>query len=216
MPLKRCRLETMANKKSVPEKPKKRYLLQFSLTSLLFSGMGCIFILAWVFALGIMVGRGFLPDRMEGLWGFKGKAASDKQGNKADHAPRIKEEELTFYNQLTDAKPKPRSEPPPQEPREEMPNPPKKMKTAQEVQDKDGNYSVQVASLKDRGRTEQMVERLIKAGYPAYSYKTFIKGEEYYRVRCGPLSSADQAKSLAARLSEKEGFKPFIVYPHSE
>jgi cell division septation protein DedD len=97
-----------------------------------------------------------------------------------------------------------------------MPNPAKKMKTAQEVQDKDGNYSVQVASLKDRGRTEQMVERLIKAGYPAYSYKTFIKGEAYYRVRCGPLSSADQAKSLAARLSEKEGFKPFIVYPHSE
>jgi cell division protein FtsN len=206
----------MANKKSVLEKPKKRYLLQFSLTSLLFSGMGCIFILAWVFALGIMVGRGFLPDRMEGLWGFKGKAAGDKQGNKTDHAPRIKEEELTFYNQLTDAKPKPRSEPPPQAPREGMPNPAKKMKTAQEVQDKDGNYSVQVASLKDRGRTEQMVERLIKAGYPAYSYKTFIKGEAYYRVRCGPLSSADQAKSLAARLSEKEGFKPFIVYPHSE
>jgi len=206
----------MANKKSVPEKPKKRYALQFSLTSLLFSGMGCIFILAWVFALGIMVGRGFLPERMEGFWGSKGKAASNKQGNKADHAPRIKEEELTFYNELIDTKSKPRSEPPPQAPRKELLNPPKKMKTAQEAQDKAGTYSVQVASLKNRGGTEQMVERLIKAGYPAYYSKTLIKGEVYYRVRCGPFPNADQAKSLAARLSEKEGFKPFIVYPHSE
>ncbi len=206
----------MANKKSVPEKPKKGYVLQFSLTSLLFSGTGCMFILIWVFALGIMVGRGFLPDRMEGFWGFKGKAASNKQGNKADHAPPIKEEELTFYNQLIDTKSKPRSQPPPQAPRKEPSNPPKKMETAQEAQDKDGNYSVQVASLNDRGRTEQMVERLIKAGYPAYSYKTLINGKVYYRVRCGPFPNAEQAKNLAARLSEKEGFKPFIVYPHSD
>lgn len=206
----------MANKKSSPEKPKKRYVLQFSLTSLVFSGIGFIFILAWVFALGIMVGRGFLPDTMERLWGFKGKTANDEQSNKAKHMPLIKEEELTFYNQLTDTKPKAHSEPLPQAPRKDQERPPKRMKIAQEDQERAGTYRVQVASLKDRAKTEEMVERLIKAGYPAYYYQTLINGEAYYRVRCGHFSSVEQAKNLAARLSEKEGFKPFIVYPNSE
>jgi cell division septation protein DedD len=206
----------MANKKSIPEKPKKRYLLQFSLPSLLFSGIGCIFILVWVFALGIMVGRGFLPERMEGLWASKGQAVNDKRGTKANHAPLIKEEELTFYNRLTDTKSAVRSEPSVQAPREEPPDPPKKMEMTQEDPDKLVGYRIQVAALKDRKKTEKLVEGLIKAGYPAYYSKTLIKGEVYYRVRCGPLSNADQAKSIAARLREKEGLKPFIVYSQSE
>jgi cell division septation protein DedD len=206
----------MANKKSVPEKPKKGYILQFSLPSLLFSVIGCIFILVWVFALGIMVGRGFLPEMMDGLWGSKKKAFNYEQGTKANHVPLIKDEELSFYNQLTDTTSAARSEPPTQAPRQELPEPSKKTKMAQEVPDKRNGYRVQVAALKDREKTEQMVERLIKAGYPAYYSKTLIKGEVYYRVRCGPVSNADQAKSLAARLSEKEGFKPFIVYSQSE
>jgi len=206
----------MVNKKSAPEKPKRGYILQFSLPSLLFSVIGCIFILVWVFALGIMVGRGFLPERMEVLWGSKKQEVNDKRGTKTNHVPLIKEEELSFYNRLTDTKSAARSEPPAPAPREQRPEPSKKMKTAQEVPDKLGVYRVQVAALKDREKTEQMVEELIKAGYPAYYSKTLIKGEVYYRVRCGPLSNADQAKSLAARLSEKQGFKPFIVSSQSE
>lgn len=206
----------MANKKSSQEKPKKRYVFQLSLTSLLFSGIGCIFILVWVFALGIMVGRGFLPRSMEGFWFFKNKAVSDEQGNKAKHVPLIKEEELTFYNQLTDKKPKTRSEPQPQAPPREQVRPPKRVKSAQEEAEKAGKYRVQVASLKDKGKAEEMVERLIKAGYPAYYYKALINGTAYYRIRCGPFTSVDQAKSFAARLIEKEGFKPFIVYPDSQ
>jgi cell division protein FtsN len=206
----------MANKKSSPEKPKKRYIFQFSLTSLLFSGIGFIFILVWVFALGIMVGRGFLPRSLERFWFFKSKAVSEEKGNKAKHVPLIKEEELTFYNQLTDKKSKARSEPPPQaHPRDQV-RPQKRAKIAQGETDKAGKYRVQVAALKDKGKTEEMVERLIKSGYPAYSYKTLINGTVYYRIRCGPFTTVDQAKSFAARLIEKEGFKPFIVYPNSE
>lgn len=205
----------MANKKSSQEKPKKRYVLEFSLTSLLFSGIGFIFILVWVFALGIMVGRGFLPRSMERFWFFKSKAVSDEQDNKAKHVPLIKEEELTFYNQLTDKKSKARSEPSPQAPPRNQVRPPKRVKIAQEETEKAGTYRVQVAALKDKGKTEEMVERLIKSGYPAYHYKTLINGTVYYRIRCGPFTTVDQAKSFAARLIEKEGFKPFIVYPDS-
>jgi len=190
--------------------------LQFSLTSLLFSGIGFIFVLVWVFALGIMVGRGFLPRSMDGFWFFKGKSVSDEQDNKAKHVPLIKEEELTFYSQLTDKKAKARSKPRRQAPPRDQVRPQKRAKLVHEETNKAGTYRVQVAALKDKGQTEEMVEGLIKSGYPAYYYKTVIKGTVYYRIRCGPYTTVDQAKSLAARLIEKEGFKPFIVYPNSE
>jgi cell division septation protein DedD len=206
----------MANKKSEPEKPKKRYVIQFSTMSLLLSGIGCIFILVWVFALGIMVGSGLLPDSMEGFLAFKEKAVNDEQGNKAEHVKLIKEEELTFYDQLIDNTSKDRTEPPAQAPRKDQAKPAERMKMAHERQDKAGSYRVQVAALNDRKKTEEMVARLLKAGYPAYYYKTLINGVVYYRIRCGQFSSADQAKRIAERLSEQEGFKPFIVYPNRE
>jgi hypothetical protein len=205
----------MANKKSYPEKAKKRYSFQFSLTSLLVSGIGFIFILVWVFALGIMVGRGFLSDSMWGFLRFKRKAVNNQHASKADHVPLIKEEELTFYNQLIDKKSKARSEPPPQAPPRNQVRTTVGRKIAREETQMAGSYRVQVAALEDKGKTEEMVERLIKAGYPAYYYKTLINSRVYYRVRCGPFTTIDQAKSLEARLIEKEGFKPFIVHPGS-
>jgi cell division septation protein DedD len=206
----------MANKKSEPEKPKKRYVLQFSSMSLVFSGIGFIFILIWVFALGIMVGRGLLPDRMERILAFKGKAVNDDQSNKADQVQLIKEEDLTFYDQLIDNTTKDRTEAPPQAPPKEQAKPAKRIKMTHEEASKTGSYRVQVAALNDREKTEETVARLVKAGYPAYYIKALINGKVYYRIRCGRFSSADQAKRIAARLSEQEGFKPFIVYPNSE
>jgi cell division protein FtsN len=206
----------MANKKSIPEKPKKRYHVQFSLTSLFLSGIGGIFILIWVFALGIIVGRGFLNDRMEGFFGSASKTEIDEQASKPDYAPRIKEEELTFYNRLTDTERIVQHNPPAQSPPEKKFKPQQKSAPAQKVQDTNASYSVQVASLNNKGKTKQVVERLRKAGYPAYSSETNINGKAYYRIRCGPFPDADQAERIAARLKEEEGFKPFIVHPHTK
>ena len=141
--------------------------------------MGCIVILIWVFALGIAVGRGLLPRSMDGFWFFKDKAVSDDQGDNATHVPLIKEEELTFYNQLTDKTSKVRREPPPQAPPRDQVRTQKRPKIPHVQTDKPGKYRVQVAALKDKGKTEEMVERLIKSGYPAYYYRTLIKGTVY-------------------------------------
>jgi len=206
----------MTNKKSAPEKPRKRYVLQFSLTSVLLSSAGGIFILAWVFALGIMVGRGSLHNKVEGFFGFKRKTVNTEHRNKIDHAPPIKEEELTFYNQLIDTKPKPKTRPtpPPQPPAEDQLRVERRIKELREKRQKAGRYRVQVAALKDRQKSERMVAKLIKAGYPAYYRTAIINGETYYRIRCGPVSGAHEAKVLASRLKEKEGFKPFILHPY--
>ncbi|MFW6147304.1 MAG: SPOR domain-containing protein [Thermodesulfobacteriota bacterium] len=190
---------------------------------MLLSSAGGIFILVWVFALGIMVGRGTLHNKVEGFFGFKGKVVKNEYRNKIDYAPPIKEEELTFYNQLITTKPKlkpmpepkpqpkPRFAPPPQQPAEDQLRLERRIKELREKTQEAGRYRVQVASLNDRQKSEKMVAKLISAGYPAYYRTAVINGQTYYRIRCGPVSSAHEAKVLASRLKEKEGLKPFIV-----
>ena len=55
-----------------------------------------------------------------------------------------------------------------------------------------------------------MVERLTSRGYKAYSYKVFVKGRPYYRVRCGLFSSKKEAETVQGQLAEKEGLKGFV------
>jgi hypothetical protein len=203
----------MANKKPSPAKEKKRYWFRFSLTSLILSCIGFLFILGWVFALGIMVGRGFLSETaLNTLSLFKHQTAKDVERTKDERAPLIREEELTFYRELVDKKERAKKEVLPQRPPQDQDRPTPEIKIPQKT-GRAGTYRVQVAALKDREETEEMVERLLRSGYSAYYYQVLINGEAYYRVRCGPFATVDQAKRFEKRLAEKEGLKPFIVYP---
>jgi|GEM_PF-553233 len=55
----------MARKKSEAKKKSKRYRVDLSRTSLFFWCLGTLFLLAWIFVLGILVGRGFFPQGVE-------------------------------------------------------------------------------------------------------------------------------------------------------
>jgi hypothetical protein len=203
----------MANRKPSPEKEKKRYWFRFSLTSLILSCIGFLFILGWVFALGIMVGRGFLSGTaLDRLSVFKHRAVKDEERIKDEHVPLIREEELTFYKELIDKKERAKKEVLPQGPPQDQGGPAPGIKIPQKTEEA-GTYSVQVAALKDREKTEKLVDRLLRSGYSAYYYQVLINGEAYYRVRCGPFATVDQAKGFEKRLVEEEGFKPYIVYP---
>lgn len=57
----------MARKKSKAKKKGKRYRVDLSRTSLFFWCLGTLFLLAWIFVLGILVGRGFFPQGVETL-----------------------------------------------------------------------------------------------------------------------------------------------------
>lgn len=57
----------MARKKSKVKKESKRYRVDLSRTSLFFWCVGTLFFLAWIFVLGILVGRGFFPQGVETL-----------------------------------------------------------------------------------------------------------------------------------------------------
>ncbi len=98
----------MPPKKSKAKKKGKRYRVDLSRTSLFFWCLGTLFLLAWIFVLGILVGRGFFPqgvetlsklripiDRLQGVVGSR--KASDLDSIKGlDKNP-----EFEFYDQLS-------------------------------------------------------------------------------------------------------------------
>jgi len=202
----------MVNRKSSPKKERKRYTFQFTFSSLLLSSISLLFILAWVFSLGIMVGRGFLPGAIDTFSSIKERIMKDKEKKEIDHPRPIKEEALTFYSQLVDKKDRVKKKMLAKPLLRDQERASKKTKAVQTKEDT-RNHSVQVAALKDKMKTEKMVERLTRLGYPAYYYQTLINGKMYYRIRCGPFPTEGEARKCAKRLADKEDFKPFIVYP---
>ena len=198
----------MVNKRSSSKKGRKRYTFQLTLSSLLLLSICLVFVLAWVFSLGIMVGRGFLPGAIDILSSIKERVAKDEEEKEIDHPRPIREEELIFYNRLVSKKESTKKR---ARSGHSLRDQDKKKKVQRLKQDIRG-YSVQVAALKDKGKAEKMVERLIRLGYPAYYYQTLIDDEMYYRIRCGPFQNIEEASKSAERLADKEGFNPFIVY----
>ncbi len=200
------------NRKPTPEKERKRHIFQFSFRSLFLLSIGVFFVLGWVFFLGILVGRGLLPNSIENFSFIKKKIVKDETEKKNEHVSPIKIDELSFYNHLIDKKEKAKKKAPPATLSKNQVKKIEKTKLGKLKQEIRG-YSIQVAALKDKAKTKKMVERLTRLGYQAYYYQILINGEMFYRVRCGPFSNIETAKKNAKRLTDKEGFKPFIVYP---
>jgi len=156
-----------------------------------------------------------LPNSIENFSFIKKKIVKDEAEKKNEHTSPIKIDELSFYNHLIDKKEKAKKKAlPPALPKNHVKKIEKKQlgQLKQEIR----SYSIQVAALKDEAKTKKMVERLTTLGYQAYYYQIVINGEMYYRIRCGPFSTITKAKQYAKRLANKEGFKPFIVYPHNK
>jgi len=128
-----------------------------------------------------------------------------------DYPISIKEEELSFYKQLVDKKGRAKKRVPSAH-LSETDDRATTEKVIEKVKQDTYNYSVQVAALKDKGETEKMVARLTRLGYRAYYSLAMVNGQMFYRVRCGPFPSLKEAKKKAKQLTNREGFKPFMVY----
>ena len=202
----------MTNKKSSSKKIKKRYTFRPTIGSLFLFCFGLIFVLAWVFCLGVIVGRNFLPIAFDTFSRTKETVVEAKEEKRTDHIESIKEEELTFYNQLVNKKERAKEEIT-SRPSVKEPDRKKKPTHVWQGEEDSHHYSVQVIALKDKEKTEQMVKRLSSLGYQAFYYQTLINGETFYRVRCGPFYTIPEAKQYAKRLADREGLKPFVVYP---
>lgn len=72
-------------------------------------------------------------------------------------------------------------------------------------------YTIQAASVRDSKDADRLVEKLKKAGYPAYSVVGKIPGKGvWFRVRVGEYKSKSEALGTMNKL-KKDGLKPILV-----
>jgi len=198
----------MGRKETSAGKTGKRYHFELSRTSVFLWSVGAFVLLAWIFTLGVLAGRGLLPGGVETLAELKiqiGKLQQMISKKDRSEIERIKElqkdPKFAFYDELSgkksDVVKKPAS------------SPKRQKKDLREREEDKGSkaltkYIVQVASLDSEAKATEMVNRLIGQGYPAYFYKVFIKGRRYYRVRCGMFKTKEEALNIKKRLAKNE------------
>ncbi len=220
----------MKEKKEKTEKEKKGLRLELSRTALFFWGLGFLIFLGWIFTLGVLAGRGLLPSGAKTLAELKNQIVKlqemvgQKDSSELDEIKAVqRDSNFAFYDELSSKKVAdsakvattaeseiPIRQGPPHK------NPKHKSTTSDNVKKPDPPspstelYVVQVASLDREKQAFNMVNRLVKKGYPAYHYKIFIKGRGYFRVRCGTFKTRAEAVETQQNLAEKEHLKGFV------
>ncbi|MBW1996760.1 MAG: SPOR domain-containing protein [Deltaproteobacteria bacterium] len=214
----------MGKKKSGSKKGvKKKYRIEMTPLSLFLWGFCLLFLLTWVFVLGILVGRGFLTGdftvisdlknqitKLEEITGRKGPGEESRRPKSLE-----KDLELMFYEKLSNKKEEAKkkvvvrrredSRPKGQAPRKSpVSRSPKTPSTS------GFKYTVQVASLGELDRAKILINQLKQKGYSAYYYTATIDGKTYYRVRCGKFESKRQATEFARRLERDSGIRGFV------
>lgn len=203
----------MTEKEKTVEKKRKTVRIELSFMSLFFWGIGLVFSLAWIFALGVLAGKGLLPGGVETLSELKSQIARIQELiiiKDSSDLVRIKgtgkDPNLVFYHELSKGEEEPvrRSAPAEAAPKKsEEKKIPLKVAPA-------GRFVVQVASLDSEKKASAMAGKLTSRGYKAYFYKVFVKGRAYYRVRCGLYDSQKEAEIVRVQLAGKEGLKGFV------
>jgi len=202
----------MANRKTTPEKPRRKVVLQLSLPSLFFWAFGFLVVLSWSFILGVFVGRGVLADGIEVISKLRGKiqgTKETKEGGSQSMPPSIIKEEdpqFAFFERLETEDAAVRMEPPvaKKAPRVEPVPPPAAPETNRY------GFTVPLSAGTNEAAAARMVERLKKKGYSAFVVKAHVKGALHYRVRCGKFETEAQAKSHAAELARREGLQGIV------
>ena len=217
----------MAKKRSRSKRRSKKYQIELTPLSIFLWG-GCLFfVLAWIFVLGILVGRGFLPGEVTVLsdlreqFGISQPKVGRERPRQKLASPKKSDSEpkLDFYDNLSRKKVEPPKETAP--PRNakirsrkntnaERTNSSKQFSPTKESAAPVEKYTVQLASLEDKNKAKKFINDLLQRGYPAYFYEAKVKGKTYYRVRCGKFPSRKTAEDYARKLRREAGMKGFV------
>lgn len=181
---------------------------------------------AWMFFLGVLVGRGTAPVHFDieklqkELAGLK-QAAIEKEERRYKISPKATSDANTFgfYERLKGKKSNVKLYPNKSKKRETL----DKKKAAKTLQDSRTSASskktdtgriltIQVASLKDPKAADKLVTKLKKKGYAAYKTTADISGKgTWHRVRIGYFKNRADAKKILNRL-RKENRKVILMY----
>lgn len=218
------------SKKTNPSK-KAKYQIELSSMSLVFWAVCILFFMGWIFVLGVLVGRGFLPANTA-IADLKAQVTKLQEmvgrNKRADQKPQAKEDidsQLGFYDKLESKKEdkrKPFAELPPAPPKSEKTVKPADKTLADvkaDIDKKDSSvkkqesaknagpfrYVIQIAALDEQAKAEDMVRKLSERGVEAYLQETVVKGKTFYRVRCGKFVTKEEAGNYAQKLPKEAG-----------
>lgn len=204
-----------ANKPRKDEKEPKRFSFSLSTAGLVSLAVVSAAALAWVFILGVLVGRGYKPEQaVPQLAEIMPRAEQ-----KAPEAEGVlKPEELQFFDALekkpaeqTAAKPKPK---PASTAAETAPQPkPEPTATAQSAPAADGaqfRYVYQVGSLKNPAMAKEFAERLNKLGLKTSIEEALAAGATWHRVLVHYTGTPESTAELKALLATQGVKKPIM------
>ncbi len=168
---------------------------------------------AWMFVLGIFVGRGTAPVKFDienlqkELVALKEAVIKEGQERfKIGRDPASAKMELGFYEALKEIRPSVRHKVQPAQKVEKPASSSKQTKAAAGA-----GFTIQVASLKDMKVAAEMAEILKKKGYQAYTVSAKIAGKgTWHRIRIGHFKNREDAGDILSRL-KKDKYRPIVV-----
>ena len=226
----------MAKKEKTPSPKKKSSKKQTRKGLIPWIGL-TLFVCAWMFVLGVLVGREMVPVKFD-IEKLQNELAALKEAvikkeldqYKIDSNTDDSKTKMGFYETLkktggeailkNDAIERQKKSEPKKTAslqKKKMPTkktgPAPKVKTANSKKASQNNnkFTIQVASSRDSGVADKIVNRLKKGGYPAYRSIGKVPGKgTWYRVRVGYFNSRSEAGSTLNRL-KKEKIDAIIV-----
>jgi len=195
------------------------------------------FACAWMFVLGIFVGRGTVPvrfdiEKLENELAALKEAVIKKEFDryKLDSPSEDNKTHMEFYDALknTGGEEKLKTDIPQKQPKplrkhtvsntkktlvskKTATTRKKKTATIKKSAKENKNFTIQVAALKDPKVADNLVAKFKKRGYPAYRSMGKIPGKGiFYRIRIGSFKNRAEADSIFNRL-KKENIKAIIV-----
>ena len=201
--------------KTGTKKKGRTFHLEFSPASAFFWSLGLLVLLAWIFVLGILVGRGFLPGEVSSLNEMKARIAKlqdiiGRKESKNLNLPKDleKDPKFEFYDELSSGKKKKAKK---DAPLLKGADAPKKQEEQAPSPTLAGPYSVQIASLENGIEAADMVNRMLNKGYSARFHRVEIGGKNYFRVFCGSFPDRTGAEAFSKVLAEKEKISGFVT-----
>ena len=195
-------------------------------------GLFLLFLLSWVFVLGILAGRGLLPGTMSGVGNpFKKLKAAVSQKDEYEYKKPEDDQKFNFYDNLENKKNEvknstlpPKEKAPTQEITlsKDVPAEKSERRKSGEIEREkqnmtlpevspEGIFSVQIASLSDPERAQKLVKELVDQDYDAYYYSATVDDKKIYRIMCGRFEKRSDAAMCLNKLKLNTGYKGFIV-----
>jgi cell division protein FtsN len=221
--------------KASPKKKKSSY--QWTRKGLATCISLTFFACAWMFVLGIFVGRGTVPvrfdmEKLEKELAALKEAVIKKEFDryKLDSNSEDNKTKMGFYEALKNTgeeerlktdipkkKPKPLNKNAVSKAKKTIVSkktltaPKAKTAAVRKSAEDNNNFTIQVAALKDLKDADNLVAKFKKKGYPAYRIIGKIPGKGiFYRIRIGSFKNRVQAGNTFNRL-KKENIKAIIV-----